>query len=104
MDIKPIAATCKECGEEFEISVKEQVFAQEGKGYVLPKRCPKCRASRKNAVEHLTCIECGDEFTFTAGEKKFYEEHGYSVPKRCKSCRKLRRDHPHGKGFSEKDK
>lgn len=102
--ITPITATCKECGKQFEISVKEQMFANEGKGYVLPKRCPECRASRKSAAEHLVCIECGDEFTFTVGEQKFYKDHNYTPPKRCRSCRKLRRDDPNGKGVSKENK
>ena len=49
----PIVTKCKDCGAEFTISVKEQMFAQEGKGYVLPKRCADCRSKRKEQTKYL---------------------------------------------------
>jgi DNA replicative helicase MCM subunit Mcm2 (Cdc46/Mcm family) len=38
--------TCCDCGEEFIFPVKDQEFYKE-KGFSDPKRCPKCRAARK---------------------------------------------------------
>jgi len=42
----------------------------------------------------LKCVEenCQLIFQFTAGEQKFYADHGYeNVPKRCPDCRKARK-------------
>ncbi len=40
----------------------------------------------------IKCKDCGTEFTFTAGEQKFYEEHGFTnEPVRCKECRDARK-------------
>lgn len=99
----PIKAECKDCGAEFEISVKEQLFAQENKGYVLPKRCPDCRAGRKNRAKHIVCVECGEVFEFTASEQEFYKKNGFKEPKRCKSCRKIRKDAHHGQNIAKED-
>ncbi|MBQ6207328.1 MAG: zinc-ribbon domain-containing protein [Oscillospiraceae bacterium] len=35
----------------------------------------------------LICRACKKQFTFTAGEQRFYAEHGYTEPQRCKECR-----------------
>ncbi|MDD3237965.1 MAG: zinc-ribbon domain-containing protein [Candidatus Gastranaerophilales bacterium] len=40
--------TCADCGETFEFTAEEQEFYS-SKGFSEPKRCPKCRAARKNA-------------------------------------------------------
>lgn len=37
---------CAECGVTFEFSAEEQEFYAK-KGYTFPKRCPQCRARRK---------------------------------------------------------
>lgn len=100
----PITEVCKDCGKEFEISVKEQLFARENKGFVLPKRCPECRADRKDRTKHIVCVECGEVFEFTANEQEFYEKNGFKEPKRCKSCRKIRKDTPHGQSIPKEDK
>lgn len=90
-NIKPIAITCKDCGTVFTITVEEQLFAQENKGYVLPKRCPSCRNRRKKANKKLTCVECGCTFDFNASEQQFYAMNGFKDPKRCKNCRDARK-------------
>ena len=100
----PIVEVCKDCGKEFEISVKEQLFAKENKGFVLPKRCPNCRADRKDRTKHIVCMECGDVFEFTASEQEFYEKNGFKEPRRCKSCRKARKDNSNGQGISKENK
>lgn len=62
---------CKECGEDFVFSAREQEFYQE-KGFEnLPSRCPSCRASRKQRMQgnrnesrkmyRVTCHQCGVE-------------------------------------------
>ena len=88
----PITATCKDCGREFQISIKEQLFAQENKGFVMPKRCPDCRADRKGRTKHIVCVDCGEVFEFTVSEQEFYEKSNFKEPRRCKSCRKSKKD------------
>lgn len=44
-----------------------------------------------NVVIKKKCTDCGQEFDITAGEQKFYAEHGWELPKRCKSCRDARK-------------
>ena len=100
----PVTATCKDCGNEFDISVKEQLFAQENKGFVLPKRCPDCRANRKNRTKHIVCVECGEVFEFTANEQEFYQKNGFKEPRRCKSCRNARKDNSNGQDIPKEDK
>jgi len=39
---------CVECGQEFTFTGEDQEFYAQ-KGYSSPKRCPVCRANRKNA-------------------------------------------------------
>lgn len=100
----PINTTCKDCGAEFKISVREQLFAQEGKGFVLPKRCPDCRTGRKSRAKHIVCVECGTVFEFTASEQEFYEKNGFNEPKRCRACRKVRKDNTDGQNLPKEDK
>lgn len=38
---------CKDCGENFTFSTREQEFYKE-KGFPDPKRCKSCRQKRKN--------------------------------------------------------
>ncbi|MBE6727673.1 MAG: zinc-binding protein [Ruminococcaceae bacterium] len=56
---------CKDCGEEFVFSAREQEF-YESKGFVNePQRCKPCRDKRKNAarapreMHEATCAACG---------------------------------------------
>lgn len=42
--------TCRDCGEVFSITAKEQKWYAE-KGYKLPKRCPECRWKRRQAAQ-----------------------------------------------------
>lgn len=37
---------CKDCGQEFEFTVREQEFYKE-KGFSDPQRCKPCREKRK---------------------------------------------------------
>lgn len=101
--IDVITAKCKDCGKEFEISIKEQLFAKEGKGFVLPKRCPDCRQSRKDKSKFIFCIDCGEPFRFTANEQEFYAKKGFDEPRRCVTCRKAKKAN-NGQGITEKDK
>jgi predicted RNA-binding Zn-ribbon protein involved in translation (DUF1610 family) len=100
----PITAVCKDCGQEFTISVKEQLFAQENKGFNLPKRCPDCRNARKNITKQIVCMECGEVFEFTAHEQEFYKKNGFVEPKRCKTCRKVRKENTDGQDIAEENK
>ena len=100
----PVQEVCKDCGKEFTISVKEQLFAQEQKGFVLPKRCPECRAERKSQSKHIICIECGEVFEFTASEQEFFAKNNFQQPRRCRTCRQSRKDNANGQGISKEDK
>ena len=100
----PITAVCKDCGKEFTISVKEQLFAQENKGFVLPKRCRDCREERKGKAKQIVCCECGEVFEFTASEQEFFAKNGFKEPKRCRNCRKVRKDNTDGQDISKEDK
>lgn len=100
----PITEVCKDCGKEFTISVREQLFAKEGKGFTLPKRCPDCRNARKNSVKQIICIECGEVFEFTANEQEYYKRNGFAEPKRCKACRKVRKENANGQDIPKEDK
>lgn len=99
----PITAICKDCGQEFTISVKEQLFAQENKGFNIPKRCPECRSMRKDKIKHIVCVECGEVFEFTASEQEFYEKNGFKEPKRCKACRKVRKENTNGQDIPKEN-
>lgn len=69
MQDKPMV--CRECGADFLFTVGEQEFYAQ-KGYTNePRRCPNCRAARKQATGaparpqrelfEATCGECGVE-------------------------------------------
>jgi CxxC-x17-CxxC domain-containing protein len=40
--------TCVQCGNDFTFSADDQQF-HAGRGYQEPKRCPSCRAERRNS-------------------------------------------------------
>ena len=42
-----IMIECVDCGYVFEVSAEEQAWYEE-KGFTLPKRCHKCRKTRRN--------------------------------------------------------
>ena len=46
METKAVEIKCTDCGETFEVSAEEQAWYEE-KGFMLPKRCPKCRKARR---------------------------------------------------------
>lgn len=54
-DTDSLIRECRDCGEPFEIAAGEQTFYR-AKGLFLPKRCPACRAyrrqEREQAVKH----------------------------------------------------
>lgn len=100
----PITFTCRDCGAEFTVSVKEQLFARENKGFVLPKRCKDCREKRKDRAKQIICCDCGEVFEFTASEQEFYEKNGFQEPKRCRACRRARKDSLNGQDISKEDK
>lgn len=103
---EPIQAVCVSCGRSFTITPNEQEFAAEGKGFVLPKRCPDCRKERKAKTKFLTCTDCGKEFEFKVDDQKFYADHGFQDPKRCPECRQKRKSggYNHGERATKEDK
>lgn len=48
MEKQELVQVCKDCGNEFTITVSEQNF-YESKELALPKRCENCRKARKAA-------------------------------------------------------
>ena len=70
--------TCVQCGNEFVFSAEDQQY-HAGRGYQDPKRCPDCRAERRNSngggggfgsggygrpqrqMFTATCARCGGE-------------------------------------------
>lgn len=49
MEKQELVQICKDCGNEFTITVSEQNF-YESKELALPKRCESCRKARKAAA------------------------------------------------------
>lgn len=49
---------CKECGQEFEVSEKEERFFK-SKGLEIPKRCKECRLKRRLERENRVGNEVG---------------------------------------------
>ena len=44
-------------------------------------------SEQRDKDKQLVCRDCQSDFTWTAGEQRFYREHGFTQPKRCPSCR-----------------
>lgn len=85
--------TCKDCGQEFEFTAREQEFYAE-KGFENePGRCPACRSARKanrgndrrqRQFYKATCADCGQETEVPfqpTGERPVY----------CRDCFEKRR-------------
>lgn len=82
---------CKECGQTFTFTVREQEFYKEKNFENEPQRCPECRAAKKqqsrgkfrsNAPREMftvKCASCGKDATvpFKPSEDK---------PVYCKEC------------------
>ena len=50
----------------------------------LPKRCPRCRAARRNVCERfLTCSRCGRTFTYPKELQLYARTYGWGEPRRC---------------------
>ena len=73
---------CVECGKEFDFTASEQQFYHDHGFENEPKRCPDCRAARKNANHEYfvtTCAACG-------GEAKVPFEPKSDRPVYCSEC------------------
>ena len=66
MTLEPETITCTDCSREFEFTQEEAEFFN-SKGFTnYPKRCPGCRAIRREANAErqtypIVCEECGKE-------------------------------------------
>ena len=58
--------TCSDCGMEFAFTEREQAFYAE-KGFTEPRRCPSCRASRKQARSGDSGGYGGDSYSSGGG-------------------------------------
>lgn len=84
----------EDCGVEFDITVGEaQSYFR--KGLDLPKRCPSCRALRRNFEdERIKCALCGRYFPFEAHLRRLFKYRGIErenkwKPTECRRCRLL---------------
>lgn len=50
LEKKDLVIICKDCGNEFDFTVREQEF-YETKGFNKPVRCKECREAKKAAKE-----------------------------------------------------
>lgn len=85
---------CRDCGQEFAFTVGEQEFYASRGLQNEPKRCPQCRASRRNArgdsaapkqAFSAVCAACGVETTVPfepRQERPVYCKECYSKMKR----------------------
>jgi CxxC-x17-CxxC domain-containing protein len=82
MPLQDKTLNCKDCGKEFDFTVREQEFYAE-KGFENePQRCKECRIAKKNAGRKeypATCADCGQETTVP------FEPRGDS-PVYCRDC------------------
>ena len=74
MDYDDRTLTCLDCGQPFTFTADDQAYHAE-KGFTNePKRCPSCRAARRNdrggsegrgprEMHPVVCAECGKETT-----------------------------------------
>jgi len=69
VELKDETLVCKDCGKEFEFTVREQEFYAE-KGFEnKPQRCKDCRIAKKNASFgprqqfEIECASCGKKDT-----------------------------------------
>jgi CxxC-x17-CxxC domain-containing protein len=58
--------TCSDCGMEFAFTEREQAFYAE-KGFSEPRRCPSCRASRKQARSGGDSSGYGNSSSYSSG-------------------------------------
>lgn len=74
--------TCVTCGEIFIYTTEEQ-RRYEMRGLEVPKRCPRCRALKREAYmrQKATCIQCYREFDVRT---RFVNQNTILV---CDSCR-----------------
>lgn len=88
-ELDTIAITCIECNTIFTMSPAEQKFYT-NRGYNLPKRCKKCRDSKKEVKEFI-CKDCNKVFTLNTIELSYFTRMGLSTPKRCPSCIEIKK-------------
>lgn len=83
MEFEDKQLTCKECGNNFLFSAKEQEFFQL-KGFMHePARCSDCRKKKRKALEkemaEIKCQGCGKETRALINIKN-------NVPVYCRDC------------------
>lgn len=84
-DFQDRTLACGECGQDFIFEAREQSFFAD-KGFGDPKRCPNCRAKKKNERRDMrqftkvTCAKCGMET-----EVPFVPREG-GRPVYCRDC------------------
>jgi len=97
--------TCVQCNTEFTFTADDQQF-HAGRGYQEPKRCPTCRAERRNSsgggygssgggydrpqreMHSATCAQCGNEALVPfvpRGDKPVYCSNCYQPAPRASS-------------------
>lgn len=95
-----VVLKCVDCGTLYVVSQRDLDWYKDRK-LDIPKRCDKCRASRKlnkgkdkakeepkDIAYRATCKVCGKEFYLTKQNYDWFIEKGYELPKKCFACRK----------------
>ncbi|MCL6106105.1 MAG: zinc-ribbon domain-containing protein [Actinobacteria bacterium] len=75
--------TCKDCNSSFEfIDGEREYFAKQG--LVDPKRCPSCRAARKDIEDQqLKCQRCGQLFVYPKELQLYARSYKWDPPTTC---------------------
>lgn len=74
MEYADVEIECSACRDKFLFSASEQKFFEE-KGFILPKKCPKCRGKEnvkkpEGEMYKATCKACKKEFRITFDPKE----------------------------------
>jgi len=75
--------TCSDCQTPYSVEPEEEDWFRR-EGLSLPKRCPRCRAARRNVHERfLTCSRCGRTFSYPKELQLYARTYGWGKPRRC---------------------
>jgi hypothetical protein len=88
-----ILLQCKDCGDDFNFSGKDQVFFTR-KSFPPPVRCSVCREERENNKPKpitLSCRVCSQDFEFTVKQQFNFKRNNWPEPKTCPPCCEAKR-------------
>ncbi len=74
---------CADCQAPFSIEPEEEDWFRR-EGLSLPKRCPRCRAARRETRDEFrTCQRCGRTFRYPRELQLYARTYGWGPPRRC---------------------